>query len=126
VEQPRAIILTHGTLGRVLLEAAEMAIGPQPNVEVISNTGMSLEQMIEAVDARLAEIPTILFVDYCGGSPYVACATLRALHPAHTLISGVNLPMLMSFFTKRDKLPFADLVQTVESDGHRGIQRISA
>jgi mannose/fructose-specific phosphotransferase system component IIA len=125
--QPQAIILTHGLLGKVLLEAAELSLGPQTGVDVLSNTGLSLEQMVEAVEKRIAtDSPTIFFVDYCGGSPFVACATLRQLHPTHTLISGINLPMLISFFTKRDKFPFEELVQIVESDAHRGIQRISA
>jgi mannose/fructose-specific phosphotransferase system component IIA len=122
---PHAILLTHGSLGRVLLEACEMALGRQTDVEVLSNEGLSLAQMIEAVERRLADVPTVFFVDYCGGSPFVACSMLRELHPSHTLISGVNLPMLLSFFTKRDKLPFNELMQTVETDAHRGIQRIS-
>jgi mannose/fructose-specific phosphotransferase system component IIA len=124
--QPQAIILTHGALGKVLLESVELTLGPQANVEVMTNDGLSLEQMVQAAERRLTGIPTIFFVDCCGGSPYVACSMLRQVHPSHTLISGINLPMLMSFFTKRDKFPFEELVQIVEADGHRGIQRISA
>jgi mannose PTS system EIIA component len=119
-----AVILTHGSLGRALMDAVEKMLGPQTGVNVLSNEGLSLEQIVEAVEARLGETPSVIFVDHCGGSPFVACKSLHSRHPQHALLTGVNLPMLLSFFTKRGRLPFEELVQTVESDGHRGIQRI--
>ncbi len=122
----RGLILTHGDLGRSLLNAAEKVLGPQSNVEVLSNEGLSLEQIIAAVETRLDPAPCLLLVDFFGGSPFVACQSLLKQHPEAAVISGVNLPMLFSFFTKREKLAFPDLVLMVESDAHRGIQRISA
>jgi mannose PTS system EIIA component len=120
----RAVILTHGELGKTLMNAVENMLGPQTDMDVLTNEGLSLEQIINAVESRLGETPTVLFVDHCGGSPFVACKSLHARYPQHSLITGVNLPMLLSFFTKRSRLPFNELVQVVESDGHRGIQRI--
>ncbi|RPH94887.1 PTS mannose transporter subunit IIAB [candidate division KSB1 bacterium] len=120
-----AVILTHGSLGKILLEAVETMLGPQESVDVLSNEGQSLDQIIGSVEARLNDSPGILFVDYCGGSPFVACKSLRDRRPDQALISGVNLPMLLSFFTKRARLPFRELVATVENDAHRGIQCIS-
>jgi PTS system mannose-specific IIA component len=121
-----AVILTHGGLGRVLMDAAEKMLGPQTGVDVLSNEGLSLQQIVEAIESRLGDAPSVLFVDHCGGSPFVACKSLHSRHPQHVLLTGVNLPMLLSFFTKRARLSFDELVQTVESDGHRGIQRIPA
>lgn len=119
-----AIILTHGGLGGVLMDAVGKILGPQTDVSVISNEGLSLDQILDAVENRLGDAPAILFVDHCGGSPFVACKSLRSRYPQHAVITGVNLPMLLSFFTKREKLAFDELVRMVESDGHRGIQRI--
>ena len=120
----RAVILTHGELGKALMNAVVNMLGPQSDADVLTNEGLSLEQIINAVESRLNDTPCLLFVDHCGGSPFVACKTLSARYPHHRLITGVNLPMLLSFFTKRSRLPFDELVQVVESDGHRGIQRI--
>jgi mannose PTS system EIIA component len=121
----RAIILTHGGFGRVLMEAAESVLGPQEAVDVLSNDGQSLEQMVAALETRLDAEPVVIFVDFCGGSPFIACRTLLDLHPGCAVLSGVNLPMLFSFFTKRAALPFSELVKVVETDAHRGIQRTS-
>jgi mannose/fructose-specific phosphotransferase system component IIA len=52
----------------------------------------------------------------------MACKSL-ALSPEQTVIvSGVNLPMLLSFFTKRNTLNFEELSRVVQADGLRGIQ----
>lgn len=121
-----ALILTHGSLGQTLLDAAESVLGPQAGVTALSNRGLSLEQITAAVAAELTDEPTVLFVDFCGGSTFVACKFLPERRAACALITGVSLPMLLSFFTKRDTLPFAQLAATVEHDGHRGIQLISS
>jgi mannose/fructose-specific phosphotransferase system component IIA len=121
----RAVILTHGSLGQELMAEVQAVLGPQTDADVLSNHGMSLEQIIGSAQSHLGG-SLIFFVDFCGGSPYVACATLQQLHPECAVISGVNMPMLISFFTKRNQLAFGELVETVETDGHRGIRRISS
>ena len=122
----RAVILTHGTLGQELMAGVQGVLGPQADVTVLSNNGMSLDQIIQAAQSTLSGDSLIFFVDFCGGSPYVACKTLQQVHPECAIISGVNMPMLFSFFTKRNQLPFKELAEIVESDAHRGIQRISS
>jgi mannose/fructose-specific phosphotransferase system component IIA len=122
----RAVILTHGTLGKELMAVVEGVLGPQSDADVLSNFGMSLDQIIQSAQSTLSGDSLIFFVDFCGGSPYVACKTLQQSHPECAVISGVNMPMLFSFFTKRSQLTFQALVEMVESDGHRGIQRISS
>jgi len=119
-----AIIVTHGSLGQVLMESVEATLGRQTSVEIVSNEQASLEQIVERVRPHVSDMPAVLFVDSCGGSPYLACQTLLRSHPSCAVLSGVNLPMLFSFFTKRDKLPFEELVKVVETDGHRGIQLV--
>jgi mannose/fructose-specific phosphotransferase system component IIA len=121
----RALILTHAQLGAELLRSVEKVIGPQSDVAVLSNDGQSLEQIVSGVESRLNDSPSVIFVDFCGGSPYVACKTLHSAHPSCAIISGVNFPMLISFFSKREKLQFSDLIEVVKADGLRGIQIIS-
>ncbi|MBI5059723.1 hypothetical protein HZB60_08090 [candidate division KSB1 bacterium] len=120
-----ALIVTHGDVGRAMLDSIERTLGSQGDVAVISNEALALDQLVESVQAQLAQRPTIMFVDFCGGSPYVVCRTCRNSLPQGAVISGVNLPMLISFFTKRNKLPFAELVATVKADGLRGIELLT-
>jgi mannose PTS system EIIA component len=120
-----AIIVTHGDVGRSMLASIERTLGPQTDAEFISNEGLALDQLEQRVRAQLDARPAILFVDFCGGSPYAVCRTCHSSHPHSAVISGVNLPMLISFFTKRTKLPFAELVSTVKADGLRGIELLT-
>ena len=120
-----ALILTHGHLGEMLMEAVAKVLGPQTDVQVLSNDNCTMDELIAHVEARLGQEAGVLFVDFCGGSPYVACQSLHRAHPNYAVISGVNLPMLFSFFTKRNKHPFAELVEVVKADGLRGIQLLT-
>jgi mannose/fructose-specific phosphotransferase system component IIA len=120
-----ALIITHGDLGQVMLHSVERTLGAQEDVAVLSNDDLSLDQIAGRVREQAGSDALIMFVDFCGGSPFVACSAARAGRAQCALISGVNLPMLFSFFTKRGKLPFATLVETVKADGLRGIQVVN-
>ncbi len=116
------ILVTHGSLGQSLYDAAVSVLGPQEGVDVLSNSGLSLDQIQSRVRDLLTSEPTIIMVDLCGGSPFMACCGLVHLPGKASIVSGVNLPMLLSFFTKRDKLPLSELAETIERDAMRGIQ----
>jgi len=69
----------------------------------------------------------MIFVDFYGGSTYAVTRTIvhsygRSGKATCAVITGINLPMLISFVTKRNEMSFSDLVETVRTDGHRGIQ----
>jgi mannose/fructose-specific phosphotransferase system component IIA len=51
----------------------------------------------------------------------MACVSLPEDRRNCALVAGVNLPMLLSFFTKREKLSLNELAETVQKDGVRGI-----
>jgi len=92
---------------------------------VVSNQERDLDGLCREVASRLPkEKDTILFVDFWGGSPYVACRRACESTGKLAIISGVNLPMLTSFFTKRPEKGFDELIQIVRDDGARGIQLI--
>jgi mannose/fructose-specific phosphotransferase system component IIA len=118
-----ALIVTHGLLGEELLRCAEALLGHQEGVQTISNEGQDLEGLCNMVASRIPKgEDTILFVDFCGGSPYVACRRACESSGKLAVISGVNLPMLTSFFTKRTTKDYDELVEIVREDGLRGIQ----
>jgi mannose/fructose-specific phosphotransferase system component IIA len=65
-----------------------------------------------------------VFVDYFGGS----CCTnsMRAVHVMKgvKVISGVNLPMLLDFATKRDLLEFQEMVDHLLRRGRESVKLV--
>ncbi|MBU0690481.1 hypothetical protein KKC97_13350 [bacterium] len=118
----RAILLTHGALGEALMTSVESILGPQEEVVVLSNSGQALDQITDSLTPHLQGARCIIFVDFCGGSPFMACKSLALPPETAAIVSGVNLPMLLSFFTKRTQMNFEELSQTVRQDAMRGIQ----
>jgi len=124
----RGIIITHALLAEAFIATVEQIAGKQEYLQALSNLGLSNDELARRMREFLADgEPTIIFTDFNAGSTYaVARQVVDSCRPkenaACAALTGVNLPMLISFVTKRDQLPFADLVEILRQDGHRGIQ----
>lgn len=124
----RGIIVAHSVLSNALKSTVEQIAGPQEDIISLSNESFSNEEL-ESQLRRILEDqqPTVIFTDFVGGSPF-AVARLVVSSYGKTgqyhcaAITGVNLPMMISFVTKRNNLSFPALVETLREDGHRGIQ----
>lgn len=98
------VILTHGIFGEELLRSAEMIIGRQDKVEVISiQGGVSMNDASLKLEDILKQYKTescLVFTDMFGGSPSnISMAYLDK--DTVEVVSGVNLPMLLKAFTMR-------------------------
>lgn len=98
------VILTHGMFGEELLHAAEMIIGRQDKVEVISiQYGVSMNDAslkLEDILKKYKSECCLVFTDMFGGTPSnISMAYLNK--NTVEVISGVNLPMLLKAFTMR-------------------------
>ncbi len=120
----RAVLVTHGELGRELVRTVESIVGPQEEVHFVSNAGASLETLVARVREVIGENggPAVLFVDLLGGSCGHACRALLAQETASAVVSGVNLPMLLDFFCNRGRVPFDELKQRILQKGRDGVQ----
>lgn len=120
------ILFTHGNIGQALLHTAEGIIGKQENIEVLSNEGCSGTAMEDALNEILLkenfQDGTVVFVDLARGSCWVAVERMRKENKKVYLISGVNLPMLLRFFYKRDSLDLPALVENLCEGGTAGIE----
>ena len=75
----RGIIIGHGEFAEAMLKTAEQIVGEQPEVEIISNRGMSCDSMITTIDGILQKGDidrTIVFLDLPGGSCTISCYNL--------------------------------------------------
>lgn len=107
------------------MSTAELIVGPQGGVGVLSNKELSSESLCEAIQTELAAYgsdETIIFLDVAGGSCLCACRTADWEAKRVRVISGVNLPMVLEYFHYRDKMPFDELVERVVAKGRVGIQ----
>ena len=134
----RALVITHGDIGRELVRVTEMILGPVAGLTAMSNAGKSATDITDQVQAWLTESLTdpdataatadqklILLDDYggsCATSAQLACGT----DPDTAIISGVNLAMLLGFATWREAGDFEDLVARVVQKGREAIIRVGA
>jgi fructoselysine and glucoselysine-specific PTS system IIA component len=124
-EEIAVFIISHGNLAQATLQTAEKIIGPQKNVFTYTNSKDSLSSLAEQLKKKLRKIDmrqVILFVDMIGGSCWALANMIRREYPTITIITGVNLPMLLSCFTNIGELSFPKLVEKVKESGLRGIQ----
>lgn len=123
--RPVALLVTHGVLGQELVRTVESILGPQTEVVMVSNSGLSADGLKDRLDQEIAgldaEAPVVLFSDLAAGS--CGIATRRAEQGGREIrrIAGVNLPMLLEFFHYRETLPLAQLLPRMEAKGKAGI-----
>jgi mannose PTS system EIIA component len=125
LEMTRALLVTHGSLGSELVNTAQLIVGPQTGVKVLSNEELSSESLYEAVQGEVGtygQDETVIFVDVAGGSCLTACKAAQRECKRIRVVSGVNLPMVLEFFHYRGKLPFNELVERILTKGRGGIQ----
>ena len=97
------IIATHGDLAASALEAAELLVGEQEQVETIGfRPGDSLELLLERFTQaikRLEDCEEILVLtDIKGGSPCNAATVMKAKNPKLRVVAGLSIPLLAQFF----------------------------
>ncbi len=118
----KGIIICHGKLAFELIQAAERILGNVDHVLTFSNDQMSPQALYAEVSGTIRKDEELLIlVDLRGGNCWRIGKMIEQEFPRAKVVSGVNLPMVISFVTKRESLAFEELVATVEKDGHRGI-----
>lgn len=132
----RALVITHGAIGRELVQVTKMILGPVDGLDSMTNSGMAAPDITAQIEVWLAENPDngssapappdqrIIFIDDYGGS----CATSAQLacrqDPDTAIISGVNLAMLLGFVTWRDSADFDQVVAKVVQKGREAIVHV--
>ena len=125
------IIATHGDLAASALEAAELLVGEQEQVETIGfRPGDSLELLLERFTQaikRLDECEEILVLtDIKGGSPCNAATVMKAKNPKLRVVAGLSIPLLAQFFeSKANGETLADSIDELIEIGKFSIREIT-
>ena len=118
------VLVTHAGLAGALKSAAEMIVGSIDmcaSVEVIpgEHADEIMARVVSAVDAVSAD-GAIIMTDLFGGTPSnMAMSFLK--EGRIEVLTGVNLPMLIEFCSKRGRMSVADLASELLRSGREGI-----
>ncbi|TDT51303.1 PTS sugar transporter subunit IIA [Fonticella tunisiensis] len=122
------LIITHGNFGKELLKSVEMIMGEQEDAAALGlNLGDDVDVLRADVERIIAENEkadkdTIVLVDLLGGSPSNVGLYALKNHDIK-VITGVNMLMLIEFFSSREFEELEDLVEKMINSGVEGIKK---
>lgn len=125
------VIVTHTTLAEAFLQAAEMILGRLKNAAAVC---LEKEDSVEVMNRKLSEAiravnldgeGVVVMTDMFGGTPSNISLPLLAEGEVEVL-TGVNLPMILSFFNAKPDISLAELVLSLRAAGEEGIVLPSA
>ena len=122
------LLVSHGTMAKGVFEATNMIFGELKDVLYLClEKDMDIESFKLKLDGLIDSIKNsteiIVFADLKGGSPYTAALTLlseKGLLSKSKVISGLNLPMLLSILFIEGEIAQED-VESIMNSGKEGI-----
>lgn len=121
------IIATHDHLADSLLDTAESILGEQSCVETLNiepgATGLQ-EKIEDFATELLTKVDELVWlVDMFGGTPFRYASLCVVNDSRQSLVTGVNLPMLLQALVNRE-LPAEDLTKQLELEAKQTIRRM--
>jgi mannose PTS system EIIA component len=118
------VLVTHAGLATALKMSAEMIVGP---IECCTTVEVAPDERADDIMARVVAAVeavksggTIIMTDLFGGTPSnMAMSFLQ--EGCIEVITGVNLPMLIEFCSRRERMPVAELADDLHRTGCEGI-----
>lgn len=120
------LLLTHGPLGKALLETLEDIVGPQEQINYISiYPGSDAEAIRDELNATIDKLNNgngvALLTDMFGGTPSNLAIAALGTKPIE-VIAGVNLPMLIKLVEDRKIYTLQEAAQRAFEAGRKYIQ----
>ncbi len=118
------VLVTHAGLADALKSAAEMIVG---SIDLCSSVEVAPGEHADEIMARVVSAVgsvsangAIIMTDLFGGTPSnMAMSFLQ--EGRIEVLTGVNLPMLIEFCSKRERMPVAELAAELLRCGREGI-----
>lgn len=118
------VLVTHAGLAGALVRSAEMIIGSIETCEQVEvapqeSADHIMSRVVAAVEKVRAD-GAIIMTDLFGGTPSnMAMSFLK--DGQVEVLTGVNLPMVIDFCSKRGRLGVSELAAEVQKSGREGI-----
>ncbi len=118
------VLVTHAGLATALKLSAEMIVGP---IECCTTVEVAPDERADEIMARVVvAVETvrldgaIIMTDLFGGTPSnMAMSFLK--EGCIEVVTGVNLPMLIEFCSRRERMPVTELAADLQRSGREGI-----
>lgn len=124
------LIVTHGDLGRSLLDASEIILARPPesamalSIDLTQNADLLHEKIAEALATLQESDGVLVLTDMFGGTPSNLSYSFMEVGRIE-VIAGVNLPMLIQAIGWRKKKPLPVLAGDLEEFGKKSISLAS-
>lgn len=117
--ETKLMIVTHGTLGKSLLETSSLIVGEQRNVETYGvDLGCDVEKLKSEIRQSLKESfdkgqSVIVLTDIFYGTPFnVVVSLMEDYDFMH--ITGINLSIVLEILLKRNEIKEQDIDEVIE------------
>lgn len=124
------ILVTHSEFAMGMKKAAEMIAGSQEKLDAISfMEGESIEALSEKIKETAQRYEDksekyVVMVDMHGATPFNAACLALAQFDTH-ILTGVNLPMLLSLLMSRDTdSDYSELLSSCTKDAGESVQDV--
>lgn len=122
----KIVLAMHGSLALYFKEEAERILGNQEDFYAIPLSRQdSPEIMHERLRAVVGQGPSIILVDFPGGTPCNCALGLCRTLDRVLIISGVNFPMILSALTARRFKTYEELAAGIEEEGKKAIRNLT-
>jgi mannose/fructose-specific phosphotransferase system component IIA len=111
----RGVVVCHGALAKALVEAAESISGVKGILLPVSNSGCDRDALETRIAAAVDGRPSVVFVDLASGSCLFAVLKRLRQMPGVTIVTGVNLAMLVDFVFHLSLTPEAAAERAIAS-----------
>lgn len=110
------ILASHGELSQGLKQTAEMILGPANNIYALSayrDEDEPIEGQMQQLVTKLGTKNLFILTDILGGSVNNEMLPLLKDNPEIHLITGMNLPLVISIATQARKISSNDLQRII-------------
>jgi PTS system mannose-specific IIA component len=119
-----ALLVTHADLGAALLRAAGRVYGAVDDVGVLSNEGLSRDQLESQIASAVASWTHggLILTDFWGGSCHI-CGVAATRDQGHiVVVTGLNLPLLLDYLHNRESHEAEALAERLTQKGRESIR----
>jgi PTS system mannose-specific IIA component len=119
-----ALLVTHADLGAALLRAAARVYGTVEGIHVLSNEGLSREQLEKEIEGAVAGWTEggLILTDFWGGSCHICGIAAARGHGDIVVVTGLNLPLLLDYLHNRGEYRVKELAERLQRKGRDSIR----